>query len=95
MHKTDMVIQVAEQTGLNRDKADAAVSTMIEHITNALSRQEPVSLIGFGTFSVNQRAARQGRHPQTGAPIEIAASRSVSFKPSKALKDGLNASTRN
>lgn len=90
MHKTDIVALVAAQTDMSRDKADAAVSAMIEHITNALSRTETVALTGFGSFSKSQRAARQGRHPKTGASIEIAASNSVLFKPGKALKDAVN-----
>jgi nucleoid DNA-binding protein len=90
MHKTDIVMQVAEQADMSRDKADAAVSAMIEQITNALSRNESVTLVGFGTFARNQRAARQGRHPQTGATIDIAASGNVVFKPGKALKEAVN-----
>lgn len=90
MHKTDLVDRVADQTDMSRDKADAAVSALIEHITNALSRNEPVTLVGFGSFVRSQRAARQGRHPQTGETINIAASNSVLFRPGKALKDTLN-----
>src|SRR5690606_24417798 len=90
MHKTDLVIRVAEQTDLSREKADTAVSAIIEHITNALSRNEAVSLIGFGSFTRTQRRARTGRNPQTGEAIDIAASNGVLFKPGKALKDAVN-----
>lgn len=90
MHKTDLVARVAEQTDLSRDKADTAVSAIIEHITNALSRNEAVSLIGFGSFTQTQRKARTGRNPQTGDAIEIKASNGVLFKPGKALKDAVN-----
>jgi nucleoid DNA-binding protein len=90
MHKTEMIALVAEQTDMSRDKADAAVSAIIEHITNALSRGETVTLVGFGSFVKTHRAARHGRHPKTGASIAIAASSSVLFKPGKALKDAVN-----
>jgi len=90
MHKTELVARVADQADLSRDKADAAVSAMIEHITNALSRNEAVSLIGFGSFTQTQRKARTGRNPQTGNAIDIAASNGILFKPGKALKDAVN-----
>jgi DNA-binding protein HU-beta len=90
MHKTDIVVAVANKLELSAHKADLAVSAFIEQITNALSRGETVSLLGFGSFNVSERAARTGRNPQTGAVIEIAASKSVSFKPGKALKDAVN-----
>jgi DNA-binding protein HU-beta len=90
MHKTDIVVAVANKLELSAHKADLAVSAFIEQITNALSRGETVSLLGFGSFNVSERAARSGRNPQTGAVIQIAASKSVSFKPGKALKDAVN-----
>lgn len=86
MNKIDLVASVAAQTGLSKDKADTVVSSFIEQITNALSRNESVALIGFGTFSPVARAARQGRNPRTGAVIEIVARNNVVFKPGKALK---------
>lgn len=90
MNKSDLVSAVAEQTGLTKDKADAVVSAFVEQVTNAVARGESVSLIGFGTFGISERAARTGRNPQTGATIEIAASKSVSFKAGKGLKDAVN-----
>jgi DNA-binding protein HU-beta len=90
MHKTDIVVTVANKLELSAHKADLAVSAFIEQITNALSRGESVSLLGFGSFNVSERAARAGRNPQTGAVIQIAASKNVSFKPGKALKDAVN-----
>jgi nucleoid DNA-binding protein len=90
MNKSDLVNAVAEHADLTKDKADAAVSAIIEQITNALSRDEAVSLVGFGSFSQSHRAARTGRNPQTGAALQIAASNGVSFKPGKALKDAVN-----
>lgn len=90
MHKTDIVVAVANKLELSANKADLVVSAFIEQITNALSRGESVSLLGFGSFNVSERAARSGRNPQTGAVIQIAASKSVSFKAGKALKDAVN-----
>ena len=90
MHKTDIVVAVANKLELSAHKADLAVSAFIEQITNALVRGESVSLLGFGSFVVSERAARTGRNPQTGATIQIAASKNVSFKPGKALKDAVN-----
>lgn len=90
MHKTDIVVAVANKLELSAHKADLAVSAFVEQITNALARGESVSLLGFGSFVVSERAARTGRNPQTGATIQIAASKNVSFKPGKALKDAVN-----
>lgn len=90
MHKSDLIAAVADATDLSKDKADLAVSAILEQITNALARNEAVSLVGFGSFSQRARAARTGRSPKTGETIQIAASNSVGFKPGKALKDALN-----
>lgn len=90
MHKTDLVVALANKEELSAHKADLVVSAVIEQITNALARGEAVSLVGFGSFAISERAARTGRNPQTGASIQIAASKSVSFKAGKALKDAVN-----
>lgn len=90
MHKSDLIAAVADATDLSRDKADLAVSAILEQITNALARNEAVSLVGFGSFSQRSRAARTGRSPKTGETIQIPASNSVGFKPGKALKDAIN-----
>ncbi|MBR9909911.1 MAG: HU family DNA-binding protein [Gammaproteobacteria bacterium] len=90
MRKNDLVTLVAERTDLDKNSAGAAVDAILEEITNALSREDTVSLPGFGAFSRRQRAARSGRNPQTGASIEIAASNSVGFKAGKALKEAVN-----
>ena len=90
MHKTDLVAKVAEQIDLSKDKTNDIVSSIFDEITNALSRNDSVSLIGFGSFQQRQRAERSGRNPQTGQLITIAASNSVGFKPGKALKDAVN-----
>lgn len=90
MHKSDLIAAVADATDLSRDKADLAVSAILEQITNALARNEVVSLVGFGSFNQRARAARTGRSPKTGETIQIPASNSVGFKPGKALKDAIN-----
>ncbi len=90
MHKTELVAAVAEAANISKDQANEVVSATLDEITNALSRDETVSLIGFGTFSRRHRAARTGRSPSTGEPIQIEASISVGFKPGKQLKDSVN-----
>ncbi|MBB3169864.1 HU family DNA-binding protein [Simiduia aestuariiviva] len=90
MYKTDLVAAVADATDLTKDKADLAVSAILEQITNALARDDSVSLVGFGSFTRRSRAARTGRSPKTGETIQIPASNSVGFKPGKALKDAVN-----
>ncbi|WP_086929545.1 HU family DNA-binding protein [Agarilytica rhodophyticola] len=87
MRKADLVNAVADIADLSLREADDAVSSVFEHITNALARGEPLNLIGFGSFNVKQRAARQGRNPKTGDLIEIAASKQVSFKAGKNLRE--------
>lgn len=90
MHKSDLVNLVSDKIDLSKDKTSDIVSSILEEITNALSRNEAVSLVGFGTFSQRHRSARTGRSPKTGESIEIAASTSIGFKPGKALKDAVN-----
>lgn len=89
MRKPELVQAVASAADLNGREAEAAVTACLDAITKALAAGETVNLIGFGSFSVKERAARQGRNPQTGATIQIAASRQPTFKPGKALKDAL------
>lgn len=90
MHKTDIVVALANNTDLGVNKSDLVVTAFMEQITEALVRGETVSLLGFGSFNVSERAAREGRNPQTGAPIKIPASKTVTFKAGKALKDAVN-----
>ncbi len=90
MRKPDLVAMVVDIADLSQREADEAVSSAFEHITNALARGEDVSLVGFGSFVVKERAERNGRNPQTGETMVIAASRQVSFRPGKALKDQIN-----
>lgn len=90
MHKVDLVAAVADVADLSKDKAANVVSAILDEITNALSRNETVNLVGFGSFGQRHRAARTGRSPKTGEAIQIPASNSVGFKPGKALKDKVN-----
>lgn len=89
MQKSDLVEAVVNVGDLSARQADDVVAILIEQITNALSRGETVNLIGFGSFVVRERAARVGRHPQTGEAIDIAASQLPAFKPGKKLKDSV------
>ena len=90
MNKSELIDQVANAADLSKAAAGRAVDAALDAITGSLKQPEPVSLVGFGTFLVRERAARQGRNPQTGENIQIAASRAAAFKPGKALKDALN-----
>lgn len=90
MHKAELVAQIAEAAGLTKTQAQDSLNALTDSITDALAKGDSVSLIGFGTFSQRERAERQGKNPQTGAAITIPASKSVGFKPGKALKDAVN-----
>ena len=89
MNKSELVSSVAEGSGLTKADAAKAVDAMVESISAALGKGEQVAVIGFGTFSIRERAARQGRNPQTGKPMKIAASKSVGFNAGKQLKDAV------
>lgn len=89
MNKSDLVNQVAEACNLTKKDATQAVDAVFDSITETLKSGEKVQLIGFGNFEVRERAARKGRNPQTGAEIDIAASKVPAFKPGKALKDNV------
>ncbi|MBC6406141.1 MAG: HU family DNA-binding protein [Rhodospirillales bacterium] len=88
MTKSEIVSHVAEHTDMSKASAQAAVDAVIEAIKTGL-KEGGVSIPKFGTFSVRARAARTGRNPQTGEEIHIAASKSVSFKVAKNIKEGL------
>ncbi|MGI9503860.1 MAG: HU family DNA-binding protein [Geminicoccaceae bacterium] len=81
---------VAARAGLSKVQTDQALSAFIEHLQTTLGQGDKVSLPGVGQFEVAERAARQGRNPQTGEPIDIPASKAVKFKAGKALKDAVN-----
>ncbi len=90
MNKSELIDAISESADISKADAGRALDATLEAIEGALKSGDTVSLIGFGTFSVKERAARTGRNPQTGAPIQIAASKAPGFKPGKALKDALN-----
>ncbi len=90
MNKTELVNAVADAAELSKADAARAVESVVEAVTGALKAGDQVSLIGFGTFSVKERAARTGRNPRTGEAIQIKASKVPSFKAGKALKDAVN-----
>jgi DNA-binding protein HU-beta len=89
VNKTELVNSVAEATELSKKDASKAVDSVFDPIQDALAKGEKIQLIGFGNFEVRERAARKGRNPQTGAEIDIAASKVPAFKPGKALKDAV------
>jgi DNA-binding protein HU-beta len=90
VNKAELIDRIAESSDISKAAASRALDATLEAITDSLKNAESVSLIGFGTFLVRDRAARSGRNPSTGAAIEIAAAKVPAFKPGKALKDALN-----
>ncbi len=90
MNKAELIDQIAEAADISKASAGRALDAMLDSITDSLKQADPVSLVGFGTFVVRERAARTGRNPQTGAEIQIAAAKVPAFKPGKALKEALN-----
>ncbi len=90
MNKTELIDAVAESADISKAAATRAVDTVLESITSSLANGDSVALVGFGTFSVKDRAARTGRNPRTGEPIDIPAAKVPSFKAGKALKDAVN-----
>jgi len=89
MNKSELIDAMAEAADISKAAAGRALDGVIDAISNALKEGDQVSLVGFGTFSVKERAARAGRNPQTGAAIQIAASKVPGFKAGKALKDAV------
>mgnify|MGYP000848085886 CR=1 FL=1 len=90
MNKSELVDHISESADISKTAASRALESALEAITGSLKDGESVALVGFGTFSVRKRAARQGRNPQTGATIKIKASKNPGFKAGKALKDAVN-----
>ena len=90
MNKTELVAAMAEQTGLTKKDAEAALKAFTDTVSKQLKKGDKVQLVGFGTFEVSKRAAREGRNPQTGAVMKIPASYAPKFKAGKALKDLVN-----
>ncbi|RAS87783.1 HU family DNA-binding protein [Priestia endophytica] len=89
MNKTELVNAVAAQSELTKQDAAKAVDALFKTISDTLSKEEKIQLIGFGTFEVRERAARAGRNPQTGEEMQIAASKVPAFKPGKELKEAV------
>ncbi len=90
MNKSELIDAIAASADLSKASAGRALDAALDSITGALKDGDSVALVGFGTFSVKARAARTGRNPQTGNPIEIKAANVPGFKPGKALKDAVN-----
>ena len=87
MNKTELVALMAEESGLSKKDAEKALNAFIGGVQNAVKDGDKVSLIGFGTFEARERAAREGKNPQTGEKIKIAACKVPAFKAGKAFKD--------
>ena len=90
MNKTELIAAVAEKADLSKKDAEAAITALVEAVTEALAQQEKVQLVGFGSFEVKSRAERVGRNPKTKETIRIPASKAPVFKPGKALKDAVD-----
>ena len=91
MNKTELIAAIAEKTELSKKDSEKVLKAFIEVVTEELKKGEKIQLVGFGTFEVVERAARDGRNPQTGEVMPIPASKAPKFKAGKALKDMLNA----
>ena len=90
MNKSELIDAIAAQADISKAAAGRALDAAVEAITDALKKGNSVSLIGFGTFYVGERAARTGRNPRTGKTLEIAAAKSPKFRAGKGLKDAMN-----
>jgi DNA-binding protein HU-beta len=90
MNRQELVAAMADNAGISKKDADAALKAFIDTVGEVLKKGDKVQLVGFGTFEVSERAAREGKNPQTGEVIKIKASKAPKFKAGKALKDALN-----
>ncbi len=90
MNKTELIAAIAENADITRKDAEKAVKAFVDVVTEELKKGEKVQVVGFGTFEVLERAAREGRNLHTGEPIQIPACKAPKFKAGKALKDALN-----
>ncbi|WGW00189.1 HU family DNA-binding protein [Vibrio sp. YMD68] len=90
MNKTQLIDVISEQADITKKQAHDALDAITSGIEQSLAQGEEVALLGFGSFKITERAARTGRNPRTGEPIQISASKSPTFKAGKALKDALN-----
>ena len=91
MNKTELVAAVAEQADISKKDAEKVLKAFVDVVTEKMKKGEKVQLVGFGTFEVSERAAREGRNPQTGKTMKIEACKAPKFKAGKALKDAVNA----
>ena len=91
MNKTELVAAMAEKTELSKKDAEKALKAFTDVVAEELAKGEKIQLVGFGTFEVADRPAREGRNPKTGETMKIAASKAPKFKAGKALKDKINA----
>lgn len=89
MNKTELVAKIAEKAGISKKDADAAVAAFVDTVVEAMKADDKISLVGFGTFSVKERAARTGINPLTKEKISIPASKAPAFKAGKVFKDAL------
>ncbi|UPR53448.1 HU family DNA-binding protein [Vibrio cyclitrophicus] len=90
MNKSQLVEHIATSADISKDQAGMALNALVEGISTSLANGDDVSILGFGSFKVNSRAARTGRNPRTGEEIQIAASKTLAFKAGKALKETCN-----
>ena len=90
MNKTEFIAAVAENADISKKDAEKAIKAFADVVTEELKKGEKVQLVGFGTFEVSERAAREGRNPLTGKTMKIAACKAPKFKAGKALKDAVN-----
>lgn len=91
MNKTELVTAVAEAAEVSKKDTEKVLKAFVDVVTEELKKGEKVQLVGFGTFEVSERAAREGRNPRTGTTMKIEACKAPKFKPGKALKDAVNA----
>ena len=91
MNKTELITAIAESADISKKDSEKALKAFVDVVTEELKTGEKVQLVGFGTFEVSERAAREGRNPQTGKTMKIEACKAPKFKAGKALKDMLNA----
>ncbi len=90
MNKTELIAAIAEKAEISKKDSEKALKAFVDVVTEQLKNDEKVQLVGFGTFEVSKRAAREGRNPQTGKTMKIEACKAPKFKAGKALKDAIN-----
>lgn len=90
MNKTELIEAMANKTGETKKVTEETINAFVEVVKETLKKGDKIQLVGFGTYEVRHRAARKGHNPQTGAEIDIPASKMPAFKPGKALKDEVN-----